>query len=61
MIHPERMPEISRWSPKAHHRGLSANETHPEGMADNMILAPILRVQSQVSTQTGGGAPLTTG
>lgn len=37
----------------------SSYETHPEGMTDIMILAPIVRVQSQVSTQTGGGAPLT--
>ncbi len=39
----------------------SSYETHPEEMTDIMILAPIVRVQSQVSTQTGGGAPLTTG
>ncbi len=39
----------------------SSNETHPEGMTEIMILAPIVRVRSQVSTQTGGGVPLTTG
>jgi hypothetical protein len=38
----------------------SSNEAHPEGMTEILILAPIFRVQSQVSTQTGG-APLTTG
>ncbi len=39
----------------------STNDTHPEGMTEIMILAPVVRVQSQVSTQTGGGATLTTG
>ncbi len=40
---------------------LNADETHPEGMTVIVFLAPIVRVQSQVSPQTGGGAPLTTG
>ncbi len=38
-----------------------SHETHPKGMTEIMILAPIFRVQLQVLTQTGGHALLTDG
>ena len=40
-IHPERMSEISRWSPPGAAPVTEREPNHPEGMTETTILAPI--------------------
>ena len=60
-IHPERISESSRRSPTGAPPVIEKKIAHPEGMTVITILAPVFRVQSQISIRTGGCAALTTG